>query len=720
LADDELYLDRLRKLENAEQDLIAATTSYREFLVENLLWLGSVHPTNLSDIRQLPHEVELLLSPAVWSVLVQGLVGQISQTPIAWLALLVVLVLFLKRKSIIESIETISKQVYRSGADRFSYTLHALLLTLIVASPFSLLLAITGWQLQSIPAESETIYGAVGVSLVRIAVSLYLVASLQLLCMPGGVASVHFRWRQRSLRVLRSALKRLARVYIPAVLVLRLAMDLNAEDTGGLISRLAYVAGFGALTIFFYRVFNPGRGAFSHWRVNEKPFLKSASYWCGYFVLVATPLALATLPLMGFLYSVLTLSLLYVTTMAAALALLVIHALALRGLRLVEANADETSAADVSSANSAGQLNDEALDEQDDASGFGIVEEPELDIDNLSEDIRGLVNMAAVVAGLVALYIIWSPILPAFRIFDSVHLWYQTFTLNGEDVRSPVTLGDLLMAVIYAMGFGVVVARLPSLMEIVLQKRFDVSAGSRYAVVVLTKYALVVIAILLVASTIGAQWSELQWLVAALSVGIGFGLQEIVANFISGLIILFEQPVRVGDIVTVGETEGVVTKIRIRATTIRTWDRRELLVPNKELITGRVLNWSLSDEISRIVVVVGVAYGSDVEKVQALIHEAAQENERVVDEPAPFVSFEGFGDNALTFLLRAYIGDLSYRLSTISDLHKAINQKFNEAGVVIAFPQRDLHLNTSEPLRINIQDVPPNNSARDEGDDGGR
>jgi potassium efflux system protein len=198
------------------------------------------------------------------------------------------------------------------------------------------------------------------------------------------------------------------------------------------------------------------------------------------------------------------------------------------------------------------------------------------------------------------------------------------------------------------------------------------------------------------------EWSKLQWLVAALGVGIGFGLQEIVANFISGLIILFERPIRVGDIVTVGDTDGVVTKIRIRATTIRNWDRKELLVPNKEFITGRLLNWSLSDQVMRIVVVVGVAYEADVDKAHELMIEAAKENEYVIQDPGPVVSFEGFGDNALTLLLRAYIDNLDHRLATVTMLHKAINTKFRQAGISIAFPQRDLHLNTLSPLQVEV------------------
>ncbi len=212
---------------------------------------------------------------------------------------------------------------------------------------------------------------------------------------------------------------------------------------------------------------------------------------------------------------------------------------------------------------------------------------------------------------------------------------------------------------------------------------------------------------LLALNTLGAQWSQLQWLVAALGVGIGFGLQEIVANFISGLIILFERPVRVGDMVTVGDTDGVVTRIRIRATTIRNLDRKELLVPNKEFITGRLLNWSLSDQITRVMVTVGVAYGTDIDKAHALMREAAEEHEHVLADPKPILTFEGFGDNSLTLILRAFIDDIDYRITTISDLHKAINRKFKQAGIVIAFPQRDLHLDTREPLRVAIEEARP-------------
>ena len=246
---------------------------------------------------------------------------------------------------------------------------------------------------------------------------------------------------------------------------------------------------------------------------------------------------------------------------------------------------------------------------------------------------------------------------------------------------------------------------LPALQEIVLLRRLDMSSGSRYAVTTLTGYAIATIGVVLVWNIIGGEWQQIQWLAAALSLGIGFGLQEIVANFISGIIILFERPIRVGDVVTVGDTDGVVTRIQIRATTIRNWDRKELLVPNKEFITGRLLNWTLSDQVTRVIIDVGVAYGSDVDKAMNLMIEAATEQEYVLEDPEPRATFEQFGDSALLLRLRAYLPSIDYRITTISGLHKTINRKFNEANITIAFPQMDVHFDNSKPIALKREEA---------------
>jgi len=190
--------------------------------------------------------------------------------------------------------------------------------------------------------------------------------------------------------------------------------------------------------------------------------------------------------------------------------------------------------------------------------------------------------------------------------------------------------------------------------------------------------------------------------VAAVSFGIGIGLQEIVANFVCGLIILFERPFRVGDVVTIGDQTGKVTRIQIRATTVTDWDRRELIVPNKEFITGKLINWSLSDPITRVVIPVGVAYGSDTQATEKLLLKIARENLMVLSQPEPSALFLGFGDNSLNFELRVFVTGLGNRLPATHHLHLAIEREFREAGINIAFPQRDIHLDTSGPLEVRL------------------
>jgi potassium efflux system protein len=243
---------------------------------------------------------------------------------------------------------------------------------------------------------------------------------------------------------------------------------------------------------------------------------------------------------------------------------------------------------------------------------------------------------------------------------------------------------------------------LPGLLEITILTRLPVDAGARYAFTTLCRYAITAVGILLAFNTIGFRWSSVQWLVAALGVGLGFGLQEVVANFICGLIVLFERPFRVGDTVTIGETNGTVSRIRIRATTIVDWDRKELIVPNKEFITGRLINWSLSDPIVRFTVTVGIAYGSDTELAEKLLLKVLDENPLVLKDPRPTAYFLGFGDNSLNFELRLFINNIDNRLPVQHELHKAIDREFRKTGIVIAFPQRDVHFDSDKALKIEV------------------
>jgi small-conductance mechanosensitive channel len=224
-----------------------------------------------------------------------------------------------------------------------------------------------------------------------------------------------------------------------------------------------------------------------------------------------------------------------------------------------------------------------------------------------------------------------------------------------------------------------------------------IERGGREAVVTITGYVIFFIAILAALSVAGFDFGNIAIVAGALSVGIGFGLQNIVNNFVSGLILLFERPIRRGDWIQVGTTEGYVQDIRIRSTRIQTFDRSDVIVPNSELISNQVTNFMLGDVRGRAIVNVGVAYGSDVEKVRYVLMQVAEENDLVVKDgtsPQPAVLFRGFGDSSLDFELRVHLYDVDRRLSTISDLNFAIDRAFREEGIEIPFPQRDVHVKT--------------------------
>ena len=189
-----------------------------------------------------------------------------------------------------------------------------------------------------------------------------------------------------------------------------------------------------------------------------------------------------------------------------------------------------------------------------------------------------------------AFYWLWSDLVAVFAYLDSITLWHHTVGSEGSGVLEPVSLRDLLMAVLIALVAYVLTRNLPGLLEVLVLSRLQLSQGSSYAITTMLTYVITSVGLIASLSAIGMSWDKLQWLVAALSVGLGFGLQEIFANFVSGLIILFERPVRIGDIITLAEYSGTVSKIRIRATTITDFDRKEVIIPNKAFVTERLIN----------------------------------------------------------------------------------------------------------------------------------
>lgn len=308
---------------------------------------------------------------------------------------------------------------------------------------------------------------------------------------------------------------------------------------------------------------------------------------------------------------------------------------------------------------------------------------------------------------LVALHLVLWPLVA----WALLHVWglHQT----GRDLTATlfsggiqidgirIVPGKLLLGLVYFLVLLTFTRWLKSKIQHDWLPRAGVEPSTRESVATLFGYVTFALAVVVGLSSAGFDFTKLAIVAGALSVGIGFGLQNIVNNFVSGLIILFERPVRTGDYVFVGQTQGFVRRIRIRSTEIETWDRETIIVPNSDLLSNHLKNLNLRDEYGRVIVPVGVAYGSDTALVKCTLADVAAAHPLVIKEGevyglnGPGVYFVNFGASSLDFELRAYVKEVDKRLSVASDLRFAIDDAFRKANIQIPFPQQDVWLRTA-------------------------
>ncbi|MGB5921684.1 MAG: mechanosensitive ion channel domain-containing protein [Syntrophobacteria bacterium] len=304
-----------------------------------------------------------------------------------------------------------------------------------------------------------------------------------------------------------------------------------------------------------------------------------------------------------------------------------------------------------------------------------------------------IVSRSALLANLLVGALLLTFILVTWRLYDRPIEAIQGLMSFGFTVGSrQVTVGLIFAAAAFLYGsFIISWAVQAMLMEGVFTRR-QLQVGVRISMAKLVHYGFIFVGFLLALVALGVQLRDVTIIAGALGIGIGFGLQGIVVNLVSGLILLFERPIKVGDYIELGQKWAEIKKIGLRATVVETFDRAEVVVPNSDLVSTQVTNWTLSNRFIRLVIPVGVAYGSDVSLVMQTLMECAEANSMVTRVPTPKVFFLAFGESSLDFEVRVWISDVENRRQVQSDLHQEIDRRFRELGIEIAFPQRDLHL----------------------------
>ena len=679
-------LKNLGDLDFEETKHIALVEEYAAFLAERLLWIPSVPPWKPSSLREAVSSLQWLASGQNRREILRAASSLPKERP--WLAaFLGMLLLFslVARPLFRRKEHEYSAGVKRISTDSFGITLRAAFLLLLQSAPVASALALLGWHLQERESEVEILHG-LGSSLLYASVHLFGILILLNVCRPRGLGQAHFRWNP----ALASMVRRQLFWFLPVVLCCTVLIDLAEELTDNFhrtgLSRLALTGLLLAVASLLFRTMRPKDGVLSGVlsRSPEGWMARLQPIWYG--LLVLTPISLGVLSALGYHHTAVQLTRQAAITVSFFVGAFVVQQLLRRWflakerkLKLEQWLAHRRTSAERNTADGASEEAAPRLE----------VDEEALDVKTLGEQTRRFLRSLMSFSLLLGVWWIWSDVLPALNALDAVVIW-------GEKTR-PVTLNHLALSLLIAVITTVAVRNVSGVLEIGILQNLPLEAGSRYAIVSVTQYAVVLFGTVLAFNVLGFTLDKLGWIMAALSVGLGFGIQEVVANFVSGVILLAERPIRVGDIVTVSDVSGVVTKIRIRATTITNWSRQELIVPNKEFITGKILNWTLTNTINRIVVEVGVAYGADTEKARQILLNTAKNHPLIMSEPGPLATFEGFDDSSLRLVLRCYLPTLENRLSVTTELHTAIHHAFDSAGIEIPFPQRDIRVHWSEP-----------------------
>jgi potassium efflux system protein len=677
-------------LDADERRFLDEVGAFREYLGEKLFWARSSARVGTETVKALPEAFAWLLGPSRWREFFEILALAVKQYPIR--SILVVAVtglLILKRRKCRAVIAESRLATQRISTHHYGHTARALLATILLALPVPLLMCFLGWGMGRVPEISDWMRGLTR-ELVISGQVLFGLNFLAGVCRPKGLGVAHFGWREAPLKRFRRGIHLFALVFIPCSLVLGCARFESSSLYLDSVGRLSFMAVFIWAALLLGKICRLRDGAFTSLMEAKPDLAISRLRHVWYPVLVGAPVGLVLLAAAGYMPASLTLGIGYLATLAMISGGAVLYGLTLRWFLIRERRLALAEALKERQARRETEKATRSVEEGRDDGEESILVEDEaeaLDLKAVGAQTRRLLRFLWLAGASVGLWYFWSSSIPALTVLESV-----TVPFLGD-----LTLLGFLKAGLIVVVVWIIAKNLPGLLEIAVLRATGIDVGTRNAITTLCQYGVIAVGLFLLADALKIDWSKFGWIAAALSVGLGFGLQEVVANFVCGIIVLFERPIRVGDTVTVDEVTGTVTKIRMRATTITNWDRKEYVVPNKHFITGTLMNWTLTNPITRIVLNVGVAYGSDTKRARDVLVEVANDHPLVLGEPAPMATFELFGGSSLDLTLRCYIPDMDNRVRTITELHEDIDRRFKAAGIEIAFPQLDVHVKGEAP-----------------------
>nr|WP_243851828.1 miniconductance mechanosensitive channel MscM [Providencia heimbachae] len=675
----------LTKLNVATGQLADALKEVKDASNRYLFWVADVPPISINYPVLLVTDITQLLSLDTLSQLARALkVMATTQDSFLYLLGSVILVIFSisTRKHYQAFLDRSSLRIGKVTQDRFYLTIRTIFWSIIVALPLPMMWSAIGYGLQSAWQYPMAVAIGYGVSATTPLLWLFMIS--ETFSRPTGLFIAHFGWDKdavkRAMRHYRLAIF----VIVPLVMALITFEHYSDREFAATLGRFCFLVLCVALSLITNNLRRSQIPLYLDRHGSGENIINTALW----LLIFLAPIVAAFFSVLGYFSTSQALLARLETSVAIWFVILIIYHTIRRWMSMQRRKLAFERAKQRRAEMLAQRAKGEDDNQLPNASNEGNIdiEEQVIDLDAISTQSVGLVRSILTMIALVSLIWLWSELHTAFSFLENIRLWDVTSTINGVDTIQPITMGSIFIAILIIIVTAQLVRNLPALLELAVLQHLDLTPGTGYAISTLTKYTITIIGIIFGFSMLGIDWSKLQWLIAAMGVGLGFGLQEIFANIISGLMILFEKPIRIGDTVTIRNLTGSITKINTRATTLTDWDRKEIIVPNKAFITEQFINWSLSDTVTRIVMTIPAPTDANSELITNTILRAAERSTMILDNPAPEVYLVDLQQGIQIFELRVYAAEMGHRLPARHEIHQNILASFAEQGITLPFP----------------------------------
>lgn len=698
----------LTKLNVSTSQLTDALKDVKDASHRYLFWVADVPPINIHYPVLLITDITQLLSLDTLSQLTGALEVMVTtQNTFLYLLGSVILVIFSisTRRHYQDFLDRASLRIGKVTQDHFYLTIRTIFWSIIVALPLPMMWSAIGYGLQS--AWQFPMAAAIGYGVSATTPVLWLFMISETFSRQTGLFIAHFGWDKGSVKRAMRYYRLAIFVIVPLMMSLITFEYYSDREFAATIGRFCFLLLCFALSLMTNNLRRTQVPLYLDRHGSGDNLINKALWW----MLLIAPIAAAFFSLLGYFSTSQALLARLETSVAIWFVLLIVYHTIRRWMsmqrRKLAFERAKQRRADILAQRAKGE--DDTQLHNTSIEGSIDIEEPVIDLDAISAQSVGLVRSILTMIALVSLIWLWSELHTAFSFLENIRLWDVTSTINGVDTVQPITMGSIFIAILIIIVTTQLVRNLPALLELAVLQHLDLTPGTGYAISTLTKYSITIIGTIVGFSMLGIDWSKLQWLIAAMGVGLGFGLQEIFANIISGLMILFEKPIRIGDTVTIRNLTGSITKINTRATTLTDWDRKEIIVPNKAFITEQFINWSLSDTITRIVITIPAPPDTNSQLVTSILLAAAERSPMILDNPSPEVYLVDLQQGIQIFELRVFAAEMGHRLPARHEINQNILAAFEEQGITLPFPPFQAHVDIRENY---IQSATSNPSGR--------